>query len=211
MAWFLGQSIVFTVLAFLLGVLVGWIIWGRLSRGARAARPETAVEPVAVATDGAGPPDVSSSRAEEPASEPESRFAAAEKPTSDSDSAAVDDQPASSSSGDTPDGPLGAGTAAPVPPEHGVLPAESEDSLTRIEGIGPKISAALHDAGIRSFQQLADSDDAALRTALEAHNLRFAPSLVTWARQARFLADGDEDGFNDLSRRLVAGRDTGRA
>jgi hypothetical protein len=30
-AWFLGQSIVFIVLAFLLGLLVGWIIWGRLS------------------------------------------------------------------------------------------------------------------------------------------------------------------------------------
>jgi hypothetical protein len=33
---------------------------------------------------------------------------------------------------------------------------------------------------------------------------------VTWARQARLLADGDEEGFADLRRRLVAGRDTGR-
>ena len=29
MAWFIGQSAVMIVLAFLLGLLVGWIIWGR--------------------------------------------------------------------------------------------------------------------------------------------------------------------------------------
>src|SRR5690348_11427742 len=28
-AWFLGQSLLFIVLAFVLGLLVGWLIWGR--------------------------------------------------------------------------------------------------------------------------------------------------------------------------------------
>ena len=84
------------------------------------------------------------------------------------------------------------------------------DNLQRIEGIGPQMSAALNGAGIRTYQQLANASEAALRNAIEAAGLRFAPSLVTWSRQARLLAEGDEDGFADLTRRLVAGRDTGR-
>ncbi len=84
------------------------------------------------------------------------------------------------------------------------------DDLERIEGIGPKMSAALVNAGISRYRQLAAADEAALRRAIEAAGLTFAPSLVTWARQARLLADGDEAGFADLTRRLVAGRDVGR-
>jgi predicted flap endonuclease-1-like 5' DNA nuclease len=86
-----------------------------------------------------------------------------------------------------------------------------DDDLERIEGIGPKMAAALHTAGIRTYRGLADSDDAKLRAAITAAGLSFAPSVVTWSRQARLLADGDEDGFADLTRRLVAGRDEGRA
>ncbi|MGI5246092.1 helix-hairpin-helix domain-containing protein [Dactylosporangium sp. CA-139066] len=85
------------------------------------------------------------------------------------------------------------------------------DDLKRIEGIGPKMSGALVAAGIRTYAQLADADVDTLRAAIEAAGLRFAPSIVTWARQARHLADGDEEGFADLTRRLVAGRDIGRA
>jgi predicted flap endonuclease-1-like 5' DNA nuclease len=73
------------------------------------------------------------------------------------------------------------------------------------------MSGALVAAGIRTYAQLADADVDTLRAAIEAAGLRFAPSIVTWARQARHLADGDEEGFADLTRRLVAGRDTGRA
>jgi predicted flap endonuclease-1-like 5' DNA nuclease len=87
---------------------------------------------------------------------------------------------------------------------------QADDDLKRIEGIGPQMSAALQRAGIRTFRRLAETDDDTLRTAIEAAGLRFAPSLVTWARQARLLADGDESGFADLTRRLVAGRDVGR-
>jgi predicted flap endonuclease-1-like 5' DNA nuclease len=106
----------------------------------------------------------------------------------------------------------------PEPEPVAVVPAQAVaaqdgpvDNLKRIEGIGPKMSAALVAAGIRTYAQLADADVDALRNAIEAAGLRFAPSIVTWSRQARHLADGDEEGFADLTRRLVAGRDTGRA
>jgi predicted flap endonuclease-1-like 5' DNA nuclease len=88
---------------------------------------------------------------------------------------------------------------------------ERDDELERIEGIGPKMAGALRQAGIRSFPQLADADEPRLRKAIEDAGLKFAPSLTNWSRQARLLADGDEDGFADLVRRLVAGRDVGRS
>jgi hypothetical protein len=72
------------------------------------------------------------------------------------------------------------------------------------------MATALRAAGIRSYAALAGSGEATLRAAIERAGLTFAPSLVTWARQARLLADGDEEGFAELARRLVAGRDTGR-
>lgn len=93
----------------------------------------------------------------------------------------------------------------------GEAPAESEDDdLERVEGIGPRIAAALRASGITTFRALAESDVASLQSALEAAGLRFAPSLPTWARQSRLLADGDEDGFLQLTEQLVGGRDIGR-
>jgi predicted flap endonuclease-1-like 5' DNA nuclease len=88
--------------------------------------------------------------------------------------------------------------------------AAETDDLERIEGIGPRIGAALREADIRTFQQLADADITTLQAALERAGLRFAPSLPTWSRQARLLADGDEAGFIALTEQFVAGRDVSR-
>jgi predicted flap endonuclease-1-like 5' DNA nuclease len=104
---------------------------------------------------------------------------------------------------------VGAGAPASAPSAGGSA-AGPDDDLKRIEGIGPKMSAALHTAGIRTFRQLSESDVPTLRAAIQAAGLRFAPSLVTWGRQARLLADGDEDGFNVLTKQLIAGRETRR-
>ncbi|MEU4556339.1 helix-hairpin-helix protein [Micromonospora violae] len=134
MAWFVNQSLFIILAAFLLGLLVGWLVWGNR---------KTAPEPVA-------------------------------PPRTD-----------------------------PVEPPR--------EELERIEGIGPKMANALRAAGIRTFRQLAETDDTTRRAAIEKAGLSFAPSLVTWGRQAQLLADGDEEGFLKLTELLVAGRDTGRA
>jgi predicted flap endonuclease-1-like 5' DNA nuclease len=73
------------------------------------------------------------------------------------------------------------------------------------------MAGALNAAGITTYEGLAASDEVTVRAAISAAGLRFAPSLVTWPRQARLLADSDEAGFADLTRRLVGGRDTGRS
>jgi predicted flap endonuclease-1-like 5' DNA nuclease len=85
--------------------------------------------------------------------------------------------------------------------------AAEADDLERVEGIGPRIGTALREAGITTFRQLADAEASTLQGALERAGLRFAPSLPTWSRQARLLADGDEAGFVALTESLVAGRD----
>jgi predicted flap endonuclease-1-like 5' DNA nuclease len=85
--------------------------------------------------------------------------------------------------------------------------ASEEDDLLRVEGIGPRIGAALRDAGIHTFRELAEADTATLQGALEKAGLRFAPTLPTWSRQAALLADGDEEGFQQLTRQLAGGRD----
>lgn len=84
--------------------------------------------------------------------------------------------------------------------------ASAGDDLKRIEGIGPKMETALNNAGIVTFAQLAEADEAKLRAAIETGGLRFAPSLPTWAKQAQFLADGDESGFQTYVDSLTAGR-----
>jgi len=93
-------------------------------------------------------------------------------------------------------------------PEPVAVPAPTDD-LRRVEGIGPKIATALVAAELGTFAAVADASEGDLRAALKDAGLRFAPSLSTWARQARLLADGDEQGFLDLTERLVAGRDEG--
>ncbi len=81
------------------------------------------------------------------------------------------------------------------------------DDLTRIEGIGPKISLALQKAKISTFAALARSKETQLREALAAAGLRFAPSLSTWAKQASYLAKSDEKGFRAYTQKLTAGRE----
>ncbi|RQX24606.1 hypothetical protein DLJ57_24440, partial [Micromonospora chalcea] len=65
---------------------------------------------------------------------------------------------------------------------------DASDDFRRIQGIGPKLAAALQDAGIRTYRQLAELDEAALRQTVKAAGLRSAPGLATWPQQAKVLA-----------------------
>lgn len=84
----------------------------------------------------------------------------------------------------------------------------SVDDLTRIEGIGPKMSEALQAAGITTFEELATADEETLRSAIEAAGMRFSPSLSTWAVQAAYAARDDWDGLQTYQNSLVAGRES---
>jgi predicted flap endonuclease-1-like 5' DNA nuclease len=71
------------------------------------------------------------------------------------------------------------------------------DDLTRIHGIGPKISRALYDAGINTFAQLAAQNVADLTRILNAANLRLTPNIDRWIVDAQKAATGDYSGLED--------------
>ena len=79
----------------------------------------------------------------------------------------------------------------PAPRDELPTPAPADtdtaDDFRRIQGVGPKIAAALQAAGIRTYRQLAELDEAALRETIRAAGLRAAPSLTTWSQQAKVL------------------------
>jgi predicted flap endonuclease-1-like 5' DNA nuclease len=80
--------------------------------------------------------------------------------------------------------------------------------LTRIEGIGPKISGVLQEAGITTFAQLADTDPASLEEILEASDprLRRLADPTTWPEQAALAAAGEWEAHEALRGELKGGR-----
>lgn len=93
---------------------------------------------------------------------------------------------------------------APPPPE---TPPPAPDKLTRIEGIGPKISEVLQSAGITTFAQLAATEVNRIQEILEASdlNLRLADP-TTWPEQAQLAAQGDWEALEKLQDELKGGR-----
>jgi uncharacterized protein (DUF697 family) len=81
----------------------------------------------------------------------------------------------------------------------------ARDDLTRIEGIGPKISELLQDRGIATFTQLAEIDVDRLRQILHEANLRRSDP-GTWPEQAKLAAAGQWEALDALQKQLTAGR-----
>lgn len=78
------------------------------------------------------------------------------------------------------------------------------DDLTIVEGIGPKISQIIHENGIHTFAELAETSPEFLSQLLRTHHIPGSP--VTWPEQARLAALGDWDGLKTLQQNLTAGR-----
>ena len=84
---------------------------------------------------------------------------------------------------------------APTPASEAAPPGP--DDLTRIEGIGPKISGLLKDAGITTFAQVAEADASLLdRIIDEAGITMIDPG--TWPEQASLAAAGEWDALQAL-------------
>lgn len=82
---------------------------------------------------------------------------------------------------------------------------EVADDLTRIEGIGPKIQQVLNQAGISTFNQLAEADTRDLEATLRQAGLRIH-NPGSWPLQARLAADGAWDQLAEMQGRLKGGR-----
>lgn len=68
---------------------------------------------------------------------------------------------------------------------------KTEDDLTKIEGIGPKISQLIKDAGIPTFAALAETEVSQIQEILEAAGSRYRMhDPASWPLQAKMAADG---------------------
>jgi len=80
------------------------------------------------------------------------------------------------------------------------------DYLRRIEGIGPKTSSVLLEAGITTFSQLADTDVEDLKQILAAGGLGDMVDPSSWPDQASLAEAGDWDALDQLQDKLRGGR-----
>ncbi len=94
--------------------------------------------------------------------------------------------------------------AAPV-----VRASGKRDDLLIIEGIGPKSKEALNKAGVTSFEQIANltPDDLYRMVKIEG-GVNLVGDTKTWPKQARLLADGKIQEFEEYVKYLVNSRDT---
>jgi len=89
----------------------------------------------------------------------------------------------------------------------GILKKWKQDDLKAIEGIGPKIETLLHDAGILTWWQLANTDVAILGEMLQKAGPRFQlADPATWPRQALLAAEGRWDEFEAYQDALNGGK-----
>jgi len=92
------------------------------------------------------------------------------------------------------DAPPAAAIAVPVVDSAPV--ATDGDNLTRIKGLGPKLSRLLAELGVTRFEQIAawtEADIAAIDTKLGAFAGR--PTRDAWVEQARLLVSGDAAAY----------------
>jgi len=82
------------------------------------------------------------------------------------------------------------------------------DNLVKIEGIGPKVAKTLNEAGILTFEDLANAKVEDIQKILTDAGLRMMDA-TTWPEQARLAADGDWDALQSLQDNLSGGRKAG--
>jgi small subunit ribosomal protein S2 len=80
------------------------------------------------------------------------------------------------------------------------------DDLTKVEGIGPKISEVFQKSGIHSFAELAEKSEDDLKTILADAGSRYASkNPASWPKQAKMAAEGKWDELKEWQDNAKAG------
>lgn len=86
-------------------------------------------------------------------------------------------------------------------------PPSKKDDLKKIEGIGPKIEQLLNEAGIRTFKELADAPTPTIQKVLDGAGSNFnLADPGTWKKQAALAAAGKWDELKSLQDQLDGGK-----
>ena len=86
-------------------------------------------------------------------------------------------------------------------------PTKEADDLVKIEGIGPKVAKVLNEAGISTFDELANASVEDIQKILSDADLKMMDA-TSWPAQARLAAEGDWDGLQQMQDELSGGRET---
>ncbi len=147
------------------------------------------------------PEPVEEAPAEEPAAEATPEPPAAEEPVAE---APAEEKPAEEPVVEAP-----AKEEAPAEPMAAAAP-EAEvkpDDLKKIEGIGPKIAELLNNAGIMTFQNLADAEVEKLKGILTEAGSRYQMhDPTTWPEQSKMAAEGKWDELKKWQDELDGGK-----
>jgi predicted flap endonuclease-1-like 5' DNA nuclease len=92
----------------------------------------------------------------------------------------------------------------PAPPAESQPPA-APDNFRKIEGIGPKTESILHDSGILTYEQLANTQPVDIKQLLVEAGLTLGDP-TTWPEQAALAALGEWDELQRLQATLKGGR-----
>lgn len=88
-----------------------------------------------------------------------------------------------------------------------VVVKTEKDNLTKIEGIGPKISKLLEAEGILTFKELGKASGKKLKAILEAAGPKFQiHDPASWPKQAKLAAAGKWDELKALQEELIGGK-----
>lgn len=99
---------------------------------------------------------------------------------------------------------------APTAPRSEVPSMDKKDDLTIIEGIGPKSADALYKAKIYTFSQIAElSPEDLYRIVKIEGRVNLVNDPKTWPKQAKLLAEGKKEEFEEYIKQLVNSRDPG--
>jgi predicted flap endonuclease-1-like 5' DNA nuclease len=235
MLYVAGEILLWMALAFLLGLLVGWLIWGWLSRRRRAQEHEAEERAAADREARAVAASLGSVGVDEPVGAAREavgsgRAMGMRGPRAETTASLVAESPdvvaagfvtdAPDTESDTPSDPEVEAPVAATPriaearPAVDVVAGEAVlgyrvviDDLKLVEGIGPRIEGVLHDAGIRTWVQLSEASTPQLRSALDDAGQQFRiHDPATWPQQAELALGNRWAELKELQDQLRAGR-----
>lgn len=210
------KVLLFLLIAFLLGLLLGWLLWGSKYKEAKAELEVRTNELNALKGQYASlkeqfdlkDADLRKANLEIDDLYARIRRLEGEKGQMHADLYEANEQIAKLTAAAAP---LAAALSAAPAPKLVLPKGWKMNDLKLVEGIGPKIEELLHSVDIKTWSGLAEATTERLNEILDAAGERFRiHDPGTWPTQAGLLANGEWDKFKEYTEFLKGGKDPGQ-